>query len=57
MYKLYPKDHLALADICVSAISGDSMGGRIIAKNVQRDETLNVDYVVFDGFVLTYAAL
>ena len=57
MYKLYPKDHLALADICVSAISGDSMGGRIIAKNVQRDDTLNVVYRVFDGYMLTYAVL
>lgn len=57
LYKLYSEEHLSLTDIRVLSIDGDSVSGTVSAKNVQRFETLNVDYCISDGFVLTYVVL
>ncbi len=57
LYKMYSEDHLALADIKVSAICGDNVCGIIKTSNVRYEKSLNVAYRVFDGFVLTYALL
>lgn len=57
LYKFYSEEHLSLADMRVLSVEGDSINGIIIAENVQRCETLNVAYRIFDGYVLTYAVL
>lgn len=57
LYKFYSEEHLSLADMRVLSVEGDSINGIIIAENVQRCETLNVAYCIFDGYVLTYAVL
>lgn len=57
LYKIYSADHLALADMWVLSVEGDNANGFVVIKNVQRGETLNVDYRVFDNLVLTYAVL
>lgn len=57
LYKLYSEEHLSLADMRIFSIEGGSDKGIVTSKNVQRLETLNVDYRVFDGYVLTYAVL
>lgn len=54
LYKFYSEEHLSLADMRVLSVEGDSINGIIIAENVQRCETLNVAYCIFDGYVLTY---
>lgn len=57
LYKLYSSEHLALSDMRVLSVYGNDAGGHVSAKNVQRDDTLNVVYRVFDGYMLTYAVL
>ena len=57
LYKIYSEDHLALADMRVLSVEGGDVSGYVVIKNVQRSETLNVFYHVYDDLVLTYAAL
>lgn len=57
LYKLYSEEHLALKDMRVLSIEGDDTLGVIKTENVQRGETLDVHYRIFDGKVLTYAVL
>ena len=57
LYKLYSEEHLALKDMRVLSIGGDDARGIIKTENVQRGETSDVYYRIFDGKVLTYAVL
>jgi 4'-phosphopantetheinyl transferase len=57
LYKLYSEEHLALKDMRVLSIGGDDTHGIIKTENVQRGETSDVYYRIFDGKVLTYAVL
>ena len=57
LYKLYSEEHLALKDMRVLSIGGDGTVGVMKTENVQRGETLDVYYRIFDGKALTYAVL
>ena len=57
LYKLYSDEHLALKDMQMLSVEGDNTRGFVKAKNVKRNETLDVFYRVFDNKVLTYAIL
>lgn len=57
LYKLYSEEHLALKDMRVLSIGGDGIVGVMKTENVQRGETLDVYYRIFDGKALTYAVL
>lgn len=57
LYKICSDEHLALADMRVLSVEGGDASGYVVIKNVQRGETLNVFYHVYDDLVLTYAAL
>ena len=57
LYKLYSEEHLALKDMRVLSIGGDGTVGVMKTENVQRGETLDVYYRIFDGKALTFAVL
>ncbi len=55
LYKLYTEDDLRFEEMKVLSIDGNEPEGIIKAKNLKRDENVDVRYRVTDNFVLTYS--
>lgn len=54
LYKFFSSEHLALYDMRVNAICGDSASGTIHAENLRSSVNLIVHYRITDDFVLTF---
>ncbi|MCD8202334.1 MAG: 4'-phosphopantetheinyl transferase superfamily protein, partial [Prevotella sp.] len=57
LYKLYSEDDLKFAEMNVLKIAGSDTDGIIKAKNIKRNEIVNVSYRISDTYVLTFASL
>lgn len=55
LYKFYSSDKLEFNDIRLVSFGGAECGGRAVAVNLKRNESLAVCYRTFDNILLTYA--
>ena len=54
IYKYYPDDHLAFADMRIKAVNGDIHEGIISAENMTRSDEVSINYKVEGEIVVTY---
>lgn len=55
LYKFYSSDKLEFKDMRLLSIHGTNDGGRVVAENLKRGESLDVYYRILDNILLTYS--
>lgn len=54
LYKYFPDEHLAMKNIRIDAINGDSSDGIVIAENLCSKKKIGVHYCIINNYVLTF---
>lgn len=57
LYKIFVGDNLTFTKMQLLSINGDNSNGIITAKNIFRDQEVNVYYFIINDAVITYAAI